>query len=67
MHFEWQLSLGQVVISVPIIWVVVMLMRIYTMLLRFRVEHELLMSDWALRQVPPVKLMDLPTRQGKWW
>ncbi len=66
MHFTWEISLGQVIVTVPIVWVMLMLMKIYTMMLNFRIEHETLMVDWASRQDPPVRLHDLPTRK-KWW
>jgi hypothetical protein len=66
-HFDWNFSFGQLVVSVPLLWAVFMLGKIYNMLLRFRIEHETLMIDWASRQDPPVRLTDLPTRQSKWW
>jgi hypothetical protein len=66
-HFTWDISLGQVAISIPILWGVIMLLKIHQMMLRFRIEHEMLMRDWGGRQTPPVKLEDLPTRQTKWW
>lgn len=67
MHFTWEISFGQVVVSIPIFWVMFMLGRIYSMMLRFRMEHEELMLDWCMRQTPPKNLMDLPTRKTKWW
>lgn len=67
MHFVWELTLGQVIVGVPIIWVMGYLMKIYSMMLNFRIEHEILMTDWACRQDPPVKLHELPTRQKRWW
>lgn len=67
MHFTWDISFGQVIVSVPILWVIILLMRVYQLLLRFRIEHEILMVDWASRQTPPIKLHELPTRQTKWW
>lgn len=41
--FSWDISFGQVIVTVPIIWVMIMLMRMYNMLLNFRIEHEDLM------------------------
>lgn len=64
--FSWDISFGQVIVTVPIIWVMIMLMRMYNMLLNFRIEHEDLMADWAARQTPPRRLSDLGTRK-KWW
>lgn len=66
-QIEWTVSFGQIVITVPLLWVTIMLFRIYAMLLNFRMEHEMLMQDWAARQTPPVKLYNLPTRNKKWW
>lgn len=65
MHFTWEITLGQVVISVPIFWLLVMIARIYGMMLNFRMEHEVLMIEWAERN--DKKLHDLPTRMKKWW
>lgn len=67
MHWTWDISFGQMAISIPIIWVIVMLMRVYQMMLNFRIEHEFLVQDWCLRQTPPVKLIDMPTRRNRWW
>lgn len=67
MHFSWELSFGQIVVSVPIVWILIMLMRLYSMMLRFRIEHEDLMLDWCAKQNPPRNLMDLPTRRTRWW
>lgn len=64
MHFSWDISLGQVIVTVPIMWVMVMLMKMYSLLLNFRIEHEDLMSDYAERK--GFKLSDLPTRR-RWW
>ncbi len=66
-HFTWDISFGQIVVSVPIFWVIFQLVKISNMLFRFRIEHEILMQDWASRQSPPARLIDLPTRQTKWW
>jgi hypothetical protein len=66
-HFTWDISAGQVIVSVPLLWIIRELARITSMLMRFRIEHEELMIDWAARQVPPRVLSDLPTRQSKWW
>lgn len=67
MHFTWDVTIGQVVVDAPILWIVVTLWRIQRMLFNFRIEHETLMQDWADRQVPKRKLRELPTRQTKWW
>lgn len=67
MHFTWEISAGQVAISVPLAYVVYTVFKISQNLLRYRIEHEILMTDWACRQVPPVKLHELPTRMNKWW
>lgn len=48
-------------------WLILLIIKIYHMLLNFRMEHEILMQEWALRQVPPVHLHNIPTRQKKWW
>jgi hypothetical protein len=63
-HYTWDVTFGQLIISVPLFWVVVLIMRIYQLLLRFRIEHEILMVDWAERN--DKKLHELPTRT-KWW
>lgn len=65
MHFTWEISFGQIVVSIPILWVVYVLFKVQQMMLRFRMEHEILMTDWAERN--DKKLHDLPTRQSKWW
>lgn len=67
MRWTWDISFGQAVISVPVIWLIIQTMRVYHMLLNFRIEHEFMVQDWCARQNPPVKLMDLPTRQRRWW
>ncbi len=67
LHFSPEITLGQIIISVPIIWILRQLTRITKMLINFRIEHEYLMRDWANRQTPPVKLEDLPTRRATWW
>ena len=66
-HFTWDISLGQVVVSIPLFWIIWTLVRISSSLLKFRMEHEILMVDWAARQVPPVRLHEMPTRQTTWW
>lgn len=65
MHFTWDVSLGQVIVSVPIFAIIAMLIRLYSMMLMFRMEHEILMVDWAKRN--GVELHTIPTRQKKWW
>jgi hypothetical protein len=67
MHFEWQLTLGQIVVTVPILWIVWVLAKIDRMMFRFIIEHEILMKDWANRQTPPIKVEDLPTRTKSRW
>jgi hypothetical protein len=67
MHFTWEITFGQVVISVPITLLVFAVARIYGLLWTFRVEHELLMGDWAKRQTPAAELKDLPWRQKRWF
>lgn len=67
MHFTWEVSFGQVIVSIPILWIAGQLWKMLNMLMRFRIEHEDLMVDWAARQNPPKILSDLPTRQKKWW
>lgn len=67
MHFTWEISFGQVLVSIPIFSVLYILIKMHAMLLRFRIEHEDLMADWCARQTPPRKLMDLPTRIKSWW
>jgi hypothetical protein len=49
------------------LWIVGQLTRISALLLRFRIEHEILMNDWADRQTPKMRVQDLPTRQKTWW
>lgn len=66
MTFDWHVSFGQLIISVPIFWVVVMMARVYHLMLRFRIEHETLMIWWSESQNPKVNLHDLPTRK-QWW
>jgi hypothetical protein len=66
-HFSWDISFGQIVLTVPLGWLVLQSFRVYQMLLNFRIEHEMLMRDWADRQQPRVRLETLPTRQTKWW
>lgn len=67
MHVIWEITIGQIVISIPILWLILYIIKIYHMLLNFRVEHEILMQDWAARQNPVVHLHNIPTRQKKWW
>lgn len=67
MSFDWHVSFGQLIVSVPIFWVIVMLMKMHHLLLRFRIEHEILMNFWAESQNPKVKLHELPTRMKTWW
>lgn len=67
MHFAWDFTFGQVIVSIPILTILYMLIRIHSMLLNFRIEHEWLMMEWAGKQSPPVKVHELPTRQSKWW
>lgn len=67
MHFTWDISFGQVIVSIPILWLIGIISRMYAMMLRFRIEHEELMVDWCNRQTPPKNLMDLPTRKTRWW
>lgn len=67
MHFTWEFSLGQVIIGIPVFSLAIFMFKIYNMLLMFRIEHELLMKDWADTQNPPRKLHELPWRQKKWW
>lgn len=67
MHFTWDISFGQVIVTIPIFWLIGIISRIYVILLRFRIEHEDLMVDWCARQTPPRRLSDLPTRQSRWW
>jgi hypothetical protein len=66
-HFTWEISAGQVIVSIPLLWIISQLAKMTSMLLKFRIEHETLMLDWAARQTPPVRLTDLPTRATKWW
>lgn len=67
MHFTWDVSAGQLVVTLPVFWVVIQLVKITNMLMRFRIEHEDLMVDWCARQDPPKKLSELPTRRTRWW
>lgn len=64
-HFTWDVSFGQVIVSIPIFWVIYMLVKLYSMMLMFRMEHETLMMDWSKRN--NIDLHTLPTRQKKWW
>lgn len=64
-HFTWDISLGQIIISFPIFGMILMLIKLHSMLLLFRMEHEILMADWAKRH--DVELHTIPTRQKKWW
>lgn len=67
MHFSGDISLGQIVVGAPITAVLYVLLKMHGMLLMFRMEHEILMTDWAGKQVPPIKLHELHTRQKRWW
>lgn len=67
MHVTGEISAGQVIISVPLVFVLMMLMKLHSMMLMFRMEHEILMQEWAGRQTPPIQLHNLHTRQKKWW
>lgn len=67
MHLAWEISAGQIVISMPLLALALYAFRSYNMLLMFRIEHELLMRDWADKQTPPKKLHELPWRQKRWW
>lgn len=65
MHFTWEFSIGQLIVGFPIMGILIFLFKIYNMLLNFRIEHEILMQDWAIRDNK--KLHELPTRMKKWW
>lgn len=67
MHFTWDISFGQVLLTLPLGAITLALFRIFRILLLFRMEHELLMEDWAGRQQPPQRLSDLHTRKKFWW
>jgi len=67
MKFVWEITFGQIVMGVPLGVIIIVLMKMFRILLLFRMEHEMLMQDWALRQNPPVKLVDLHTRKRMWW
>lgn len=66
-HFTWDISAGQIIVSLPLFWIIAQLWKVIQMLMRFRIEHEELMIDWAARQTPPRVLAEMPTRQSKWW
>ena len=67
MHFTYDISVGQVILTVPLGFITVALFKIFRILLLFRMEHEVLMEDWASRQSPQKKLSELPTRRKFWW
>lgn len=67
MHITWELSIGQLMVGLPVLTLAVLMFRIYGMMLTFRIEHEILMRDWAERQTPPQQLHKLPWRQKRWW
>lgn len=67
MHFTWDISLGQIMLGAPLATLAFYMLRIHKVLLLFRLEHEVLMRDWASRQTPPIKLSELPTRQKAWF
>lgn len=61
--FSWSISLGQLIVGIPIFSILVLLRKMDNKMTQFRIEHEFLMSDWARRQTPPVELDDLPWRK----
>lgn len=67
MHFTGDVTLGQIVVGAPLTLITYILLKMYGMLLMFRMEHEMLMTEWAARQDPPVQLHKLHTRIKKWW
>jgi hypothetical protein len=67
MHFVWELSFGQIIIGIPIVTLAVAVIKMYGLLLTFRIEHEVLMTDWAKRQEPLIDLDKLPWRQKRWF
>jgi len=64
-HFTWDISLGQLILTVPLGAIFIMLRAMFTMMTRFRMEHEILMRDWSERTGKPLE--DLPTRKNVWW
>lgn len=66
-HWSSEISLGQVILTVPLGVILLILWKMLRMLLMFRMEHEMLMEDWAARQTPPKKLTELYTRKTFWW
>lgn len=60
MNFTWDISIGQVVMSVPLGLILVMLLSLNRKITLFRIEHEYLMADWAERK--GLKVIELPTR-----
>jgi hypothetical protein len=66
-HWTWEISFGQAILTLPMALIAYWLFKTFKVLLLFRMEHEILMQDWALRQTPPVKLTDLYTRKRMWW
>jgi len=65
MHFTWDISLGQLILTVPLGAIFIMLRAMFGMMTRFRMEHEILMRDWAERKGK--SLEDLSTRKEAWW
>lgn len=64
-HFTWDISIGQILTGVPLFGIGVALLKIYNMMLMFRMEHEILMQDWSKRT--GIELHTIPTRQKKFW
>ena len=61
MHFTGDISLGQILVSVPVFALMGMVYSLSRKITLFRVEHEYLMADYCERHGLP--LMTLPTRQ----
>jgi hypothetical protein len=60
MTLSWEISLGQIVLSVPLGFILLSLWTLNRKITLFRIEHEYLMADWAERK--GIRLKELPTR-----
>ncbi len=64
-HFQWDITLGQILLLLPLLGLFATFLGMYNQFSVFRMEHEVLMEDWAHRQSPQVKLEELPWRKKR--
>ena len=67
MRFTWDMSLGQAIITIPLIGILILILKLYGLIIRFRLEHEILMNWWADSQIPKIQLAEIFTRKKGWF